>query len=499
MKKNILTAFLLLNILSLRAQISFEERLEFELKNGYSKERIVEFGKNGFILYAQSTKSEGGKKEWKYDLYNTSLKLTNTKSVYMDKSYFADETWVGAKHVHTLFKTKRGDYILYTLDAETLQETKVEGRLPRKTYVRDMAVLGDYAFFHASVKHNKFLYSINWKTAQANIIPVHISGYNNKNLKITHFQVLEETNEVFLYVKAYRGKDSDIYIIRLNHEGKKQEMFKLTKNIETNFVSVSASDLGNNNYIFTGTYSDKRSNTSEGLFFCKAHKGEINFIEYYNFTHLENFFKYLPEKKQEKIEKKKQKKEARGKELSYNYLIAEHEIIQLDDGYLFLGEAYYPTYRTEYYTTYVNGKPVSRTRTVFDGYQYTHAILARFDKDGKMVWDQVFEMWPSYKPYYKKRFISLAEGDQDGIHPVFANRNRITTKSFDFDGNITSDRSSEPIKTNFEGDKSKWSFSNLNYWYDHYFIAYGSQKIKNNEGNNKRKRKIYFISKIRYE
>ena len=112
MKKNILTAFLLISVLSIRAQVTFEKRIEFELKNGYSKERIVEFGKDGFILYSQSTKSDKGQKEWKYDLYNTDLVLKKTKSVYMDKAYVADETWVGNNRVHTLFKTKRGDYIL---------------------------------------------------------------------------------------------------------------------------------------------------------------------------------------------------------------------------------------------------------------------------------------------------------------------------------------------------------------------------------------------------
>ena len=500
MKKNILTVFLLISVLSIRAQVSFEKRIEFELKNGYSKERIVEFGNDGFILYSQSTKSDKGQKEWKYDLYNTDLVLEKTKSVYMDKAYFADETWVGNNRVHTLFKTKRGDYILYAIDSESLQETKVQGKLPRKTFVKDMAVIGDYAIFNAFVKHNKFLYSINWKTGKANIIPVHISGYSNKKLKLTHFQVLEETNEIFIYVKALQNKsNSDIYIIRLNDEGKKQEIYKLTANIETNIVSVSASPLGNDKFIFTGTYSDKRTYTSEGLFFCEAEKEKINFIEYYKFTNLENFFKYLPERKQKKIEKKKNRKEAHGKKLKYNYLIAEHAIIQMEDGYSFLGEAYFPTYRSESYTVYIDGKAVTRHRLVFDGYQYTHAILAKFDKEGKMIWDQVFEMWPSYKPYYVKRFISLAEGKQDGIHLVFANRGRITSKSFDFDGNIKTDKTSEQIKTNFEDDMSKRSFSNLNYWYDNYFIAYGSQKIKNYDGNNKRKRKIYFISKVRYE
>lgn len=48
--------------------------------------------------------------------------------------------------------------------------------------------------------------------------------------------------------------------------------------------------------------------------------------------------------------------------------------------------------------------------------------------------------------------------------------------------------------------KVKRSFSNINHWYDNYFIAFGKQKIKNKEEKDaKKKRKVYFFTKLRYE
>ncbi len=235
------------------------------------------------------------------------------------------------------------------------------------------------------------------------------------------------------------------------------------------------------------------------MFFCKAHGEEIEFIEFYDYLKLDNFLSYLPERKQKRIEKKKKKKEKRGKELFFNYLIADHEIKVLEDGYLFLGEAYYPTYRTESYTTYVNGSPVTRTRTVFDGYQYTHAVLARFDKMGKMEWGQTFEMNPQTKPYYAKRFISTPEVVDDGISMVFASGSKIYTKVVNEEGITIDDEESEQIELQKEGDEIKYSSSNLDYWYKDFFLAYGYQKIKNKEERGKdRKRKIFFMTKIRY-
>ena len=94
---------------------------------------------------------------------------------------------------------------------------------------------------------------------------------------------------------------------------------------------------------------------------------------------LNKFLEYLPARKQAKVERKQKRKEKKGKEMNINYLIASHDIIKKGDKYIMLGEAYYPTYRTETRTD-ANGNVTYRT--VFDGYQYTHAVVAGFDKDG---------------------------------------------------------------------------------------------------------------------
>jgi hypothetical protein len=220
---------------------------------------------------------------------------------------------------------------------------------------------------------------------------------------------------------------------------------------------------------------------------------------------LDNFLSYLPERKQERLEKKKDRKEKKGKEFNIDYRILAHEVMPLEDGYLLLGEAYYPTYRTISYTTttMVNGMVTTRliTQQVFDGYQYTHAMLSKFDKEGNLMWDEIFEMWNAYKPFHVKRFISIAEKNQNSLKLVFASRNKINAKSIDFGGSVILDSQSEEIQTTFTGDKTKASFSNLAYWYDNYFIAYGQQKIKNKEDANdtKKKRKVFFISKIKFE
>jgi hypothetical protein len=297
-----------------------------------------------------------------------------------------------------------------------------------------------------------------------------------------------------------------MYLIRLDETGKKMSQFNLSKVAgDKNITSISGTRTKSGSYVYTGTYSNSSSYSAQGLFFAESVDGSMKYIHFYNFLDLDDFLSYLPEKKQKKIEKKQKKKESHGKELSYSFNIADHDIIEKEDGYIFVGESYYPTYRTETYTTYTtdaNGvsHAVTRTRQVFDGYQYTHAVVAKFDKEGKMVWDKTFSLWASYKPFYVKRFIQIAENDNKSLNLVYATGGYISSKSFNPNtGVVLKSETTDRIETVFKGDEVKRSFTNIDYWYGKYFLAHGTQKIKNKENDKvNRKRKVFFFSKVKY-
>ncbi len=481
------------------AQVSNEQRLEIEIKDGFSQESILPFEEDGFLLRTKKDKLENGNFLWKFQLYNTSLKSTKSKTFMVPKGFYLDESIETKKNAHSLFKNKKGEFILTTVSLPHLSVKKVDGKLPKKSRVYDMAVLGDIAYFQAYLKGSPYLFSVNWKTGKQTTIPIDLNGVSLKNIYPSHFQLLEETNEVFLFVSVkIDRKKRDQYILKFDAKGNKKAEFNLSKNTENVISYASVGLLENGKYIFTGTYNSRASAASEGIFICKATGTKVGTMHFYKFLDFKNFLSYLPKRKQEKLERKKARKEARGKELKINYRIATHDVIKMDDGFVLVGEAYYPTYRTETYTTVVNGQTVTRTRTVFDGYQYTHAFIAKFSEDGIKKWDQTFEMWPSYKPFYVKRFISITEQSTTKVKLVFASRSSIFSKAFDSRGRIVSDDKTSTIQTSFEGDKTKYSFSNMDYWYDNYFFAYGYQKIKNKTGNVKRKRRVYFINKVKF-
>lgn len=507
MKKWVLLVSVYLILFSGISQISYDERVEFELKDGYSDEVINLFGENGFIISSKKDYSDGKDiEEWKFEKFLNNLKSDQSVKVILDEDLEPRAKFTNNERIHTIYTDRKFNFAVISVDAATMEITKVFGKLPKKFYVFEMVVLGDYVIIKGILKRAPTLCAVNWKTGTAQLLPLVLPNNKPKKNEINAIQVMEAANEVFIYVNREIENDKlESYVLRFNANCELESTLNLTPKNNKSLKDITASKISDEKYIFTGTYSSDDSETSEGVFFCQTDNFSVDFIKFHSYVSLEKFLTYLPKKKQEKIEKKKNKQEAKGEEFTLNYRLATHDIIPDNDGYIFIGEAFYPTYRTEtrMVTTFINGRPSTSMQTVivFDGYQYTHAMVCKFDNEGNILWDQIFEMFGTYKPYYVKKFISVDPTDQNAVKLVYTSNNKITTKSFDHEGGIIFESQTEEIRTNFEGDKSKYGFSEIEYWYDNYFIAYGNQKIKNEDKNdrNKKTRNVYFINKIRFE
>lgn len=482
--------------------VSMEKRIEFESKDGYVGETVIKLGELGFILSAREKGSSGGLETYKFDFYNTDLEKGKTYEVSIDKRFFSDEYVVNDKKLYQYFSSKKGEYRIDIIDGETMEGRFITGELPKKTYAQDIQVSGGFLYATSRKGNDKFILSIDLKENTKSVVPLAIEGVKSKDLILKRLQLIEDSGEVFAFLGIESKKLGNFtYMVRMGQDGSKKETIKLFHHEDIKLIGVSAGLISDDEIIFNGTYAETKGSAAEGVFYGVYSNGKLQDMKYTKFIDLQDFLSYLPVRKQAKIEKKKKKKEKKGKELVIEYYIADHKMIPVDNGYIFLGEAYYPTYRQEMRTTYVNGRPTTTWVTVFDGYQYTHATIIRYTNTGEVLWDKTFEMWPSYKPYFVKRFISINEDKlkQGELDLVFASRSRIKSTSLDFNGNVIKDSESAPLSTLNEGDKVKYSFSNLDYWYDNYFVAYGTEKIKNKEDKDvKKKRTVMFISKIKF-
>jgi hypothetical protein len=209
MERKLFFITMLLFSVSLFAQVSFEKRIEFELKDGYDSERIMEFGKDGFIMCSRNKTSKEGQTEWKYELYDTDLSLKATRTVLINPKYSVhdekDFSFSNTENNFTLYRNNKGKYTLVVVNISTLKISKVDGVLPKKTRVYKMLALGDFVFIEAAMKKEAMLISINWKTGQQKVIPIVIETHPKRSV-IANMQVLEKSRELLVFVKTFEKK-----------------------------------------------------------------------------------------------------------------------------------------------------------------------------------------------------------------------------------------------------------------------------------------------------
>lgn len=526
MKKTFLTAYILFIPLLSIAQISYESRIEFELKDGYSGERIIQCGENGFLIHSRKDKNPGSDIVRKYELFDTNLQAIKTQEILIHKKFSVSATHHTDDYIHTLYTSNKGKYILVTLAMPSLEVTTVEGKFPSVGLATKMKVVGDYAFLKMSIndtffplyalpQKSDYLFVINWKENEKIADIDVLDDFNARRTAIISMQ--SGDNELMIHAEGRRWTKKEDYMVYFDDAGKKLEELKL--HTDYDIVNISTNKLTDNQRVLTGTYG--KGAYSEGIFFNTLNNN-INSSNIYKFTDLDNFFSYLNTARQGVMKRKKEQKERKGKEFKKSYLMVAHDIMPLDDGYLLITEACYPTYRTipnltynretqpavgvqinlsrSANTDYPNRRSQTAYSTIFDGYQYTHATILKFDKEGNKVWDKTFRMRVTHRPYLPVKFIHTSEKNNNSIKLIFNTGQFIVSKHIRYDGKILQDHTYEEIKTIYEADKEMWTSATINHWYDNYFIAYGWQKLKNKEAQEvKGKRKVLFVNKIKYE
>ncbi len=481
------------------AQMTETARKEFSLEEDYGH-YVVPFTDLRSALYSyRNTDRKSDVVYWNYEFWNEDL-LPVAKKQFEIPKIFDDRTSLKRKdHYYQLFYSKaKGVYEFYEFDINTRSVQHYGGKFIPKMRIYSLQVIDKTVFISAEYKgkHQVIVLDLN-SNAYKTYISEEMMG---QKVIYNDMQLIEipEGDEVAFEYKVCDRTSCEHYIKIFTKDGQPRDNFmtvsKPDEDKELKQISISKEGGA---YLLTGTFGLKKKGLNVGFFFAKTQNSSYEFVKYYNFLDLQDFTSYMHDKSRRKIERKADKAEEKGEELFVNYNAVIHNVQIVNNEYVLLAEFYYPTYRTEYYTTFVNGKSVTRTRQVFDGYQYSHASVAGFDREGKMLWSNTFEMWLSQKPFSVRRFIRATyEGSK--IEMVFVNGVKIKSVTYNR-GQVEKTRNISMIETGDENDVVKSSSADISWWYGQNYLISGTQHIKNSDNDiGKKKRRIFFVNKWTY-
>lgn len=467
---------LLMSISNAKAQLT--NRIEYSTKDDYDNETLLPLKEQGLLILSFHRETQEGKRWMKYELFDTNLKRQSVDSLRIDKGMYIHNTQYENGKGYIILRENNGDFAIISYDPITRKIKVIDGEYTKKASMRNIIIEKDMIVFNSTYKRTDRIGIINPETGECHYVDMQFQGVRDRKIFALENTVID--NVVYSLVQVDRA----LHLVRIDAKGQRLGETQLNDGSETQILQASISKAGKNFFV-TGTYS-KKGNMAQGIFFAELENWKFKYDKYYNFLDLSNFTEYMSQKKQKKMERKKEQAEAKGKEILLNYNMASHKIKTDGSHYYYLGEAYIPTYITT---------GTGRTMiTQFAGYQYTHATLVKFDKEGNIMWDICFPMSPNYKPMYVKRFISMGM-DNNNVNLLYANNKNFVSKLFsNTDGKVIKDKTTEQIETTNEDEKVRRAKpAESQHWFDNNFVVYGVQVVQNT--NTKERRKVMYINK----
>jgi hypothetical protein len=485
------------------AQVDQSLRIEYPIDDSYDHTVIAVSNQQKALVISKVKDKSRKVYNWSFDLIDENFKTIKKTQADFPLKFENYEYSFYDNHYYLLYYNNHdGKYNLLDLNVNDFTTKIQEGILAKGLRLNEIIAMDGNVFISALSKREQSIFVLNATTNKV----LHVVPKELTDLKITYIDmqrvdnILDQKEMVYKY-KVCEKEGCDYLMLRFDNNGNQiGNFFFLPKaDADKELTSISLSKLSTDQYLSTGTYSVAKSKKANGIYIAHVNNSKVEFINYYNFLDLNNFTSYLSEKQQNKIEKKKDKKAASGEELNLSYNVSVHDITVQDGEYFFLGEFYYPTYRTETYTVMgANGSMSTVSRQVFDGYQYTHSCVAGFDMSGKLIWSNTFEMYLNYKPYTVRQYIRMNhEGENTKL--VYATGTAIKTITFNKNKVIKDESVSTLISTD-ENDVVKRTTNNfIEWWYGQNYFSYGNQVIKNKENDSgNKKREVFYINKIAY-
>jgi len=520
-------------------------RIEIEVSSLSDEYFLLPVGQNGVLLFGESEKTVKGNTQYDFTKFDVNFKKEWVANVLiqnnlnLSKQYYDAE---GEKLYLLMTRNRNGflssDFQVVELDVKSQESKIIKGVFQGKVFINDFYASHSIVYFggglfppstDAFLKQTysllllyipTFFGSMNYKLKpllymadfrKMNVLPYLLDLKGSS--KVTSISPDKETQTTNVFMTNKQSKDNiNFNLWFFDKEGVKKQEVPLKVNENIDITSGKVLSQGNDEQVVIGTYNirPKRykesyfdvqntiSTTSTGIYFSEIKGGEQQFLKAYPFSKFSNFYSFLSIRAKNKMSKKIARKAAKGKSFDLQYNILFDNLVKVNNEYIMIAEAYYPEYETHCYTDFnPNGTTTQRCYTVFVGYRFTHAVVAGFNTEGELLWDNSFEIMDILTYDLKPKVKFLMENNEILLLYSFGGQIKSTVIS---GGKVIEGKNRVNIDTGISGDKVKEDYSSgIEYWYDNYFIAYGYQKIKNTSSTGKNKRRVFYFNKIAYK
>ncbi len=397
MKKVTLFIAITFSTLSLFSQYT-NKGIKITSKN-YQRHEVIPLENETFLHLSETSQIESGHKHWNLVIYNSRFDTVNNSLLSIDKSQEISLIKQQDSIAYIFFKSRKS-YTLCELNTNTFEISSISGSLRSKISIEESFIWGSKLFLYCKNLSGKYFLTIDFKKNEKKSINFNVDSYKFTQFNLIGYQTDEETGQLYIFANnPQRGKSTDTYQFTFDLNGELIGYENLTKNIDINLVDISLCKSNNHEYIYSGLYSEKFTETySKGFYFFKRKNGETSDYEAYTFAELDTVESFLNKNDLKSITDG-------DKKLKSKYSFITHKTISIDNNYYLISEQY----RKVTGKTYRDGKYVD----VFLGYENTHAFIVKFNNHGEIQWSKCFKINKWNKEAGIKRIIRINNRDNE--------------------------------------------------------------------------------------
>jgi hypothetical protein len=470
-----------------RIEFNFERSdLAFSVINGYE---------DGLLVVKETNVRKDGGFEWGLYKLDTALQIEWSKSLIVPYEYSLEGWDYSLGKFYMLYSTKQyslNEFAIFSLTAENGQFAEYPFSTVFPVFLSHFEVLKETILIAGRVNYKTAVLTLDLKDLKPKVIP----GIYRDNSQLLEIYG-DDRLGVFSIAMMERMLDKrfGVSIKTFTTENQLIQNHQVFPSGRTSIIDGAPTQFSTGFQYVAGAYSLRSPEYSRGLYLSRFANGQQQFLKYYNYAELSNFFGYMGSRREQRVQDRIEKRNVKGKKNRFNYRLLMHDIIQRDDHFLLIGEAYYPRYST--YQTAPN--QFGATLSTVIGYKYTHAIVVAFDKEGNILWDQSFPIEDVFKDQLTETVQVIAKKDRVELHYLEENtiRSKVVIGNEVFEG-----ESFTPVRLTSDKDQNLLKdpeFEGLERWYGGNLFAYGEQQLVHQVTERvKAKRDIFYINKVYY-
>lgn len=431
---------------------SEEKKLIKEKKKEYKYVDLYKFENFGeeikYILFTINIDKVKNVNDVFYEIYDADLSLIESFSTRIDRNFYRENIFLDKNNIVFYYTDYTGKLKFKYIDLKKNIFSEYDGtyKINEKFDVHSIEKVNDFLYLTCRYKNlpkgaiitkfAPFLLVIDTNSDFSNIYNVSAKGDNGLTAKITNIQYLENGNLLLFVISIWSLKKYAMDIYELDKIGDEVNSVLITDNPEERILNISASKLNEKDYAISGTYSDGYIGSPEGVFFGKTSIDNVEFLKFHRFDYLENFYSFLKEKKQERVEKKIEKAKALGKTKKVvPYYGNAGNAKEIKDGYVIVIEFYRRWNTADGNGTYSYG--VENVDYNFAGNIYSHAAIIKFNSTGEIMWNYTYGINPIENSFGEKQFTKVNYYDDiETIELNFPDGDKTKTLFFSLDGEL---------------------------------------------------------------